>query len=111
MGMNGVNSETRLPAADLWRRVALMVAALWWGALTSLAFVAVPTLFAKLGNPAVAGPVAAWLFSFLCKLTWVCGACLLVYLYKNRCLTLVGKGLAAMYFVGVAMLSDAVQDG
>ena len=42
-------------------RVAVMVATLWWGMLTGLAFVAVPSLFAQLGNAAVAGPVAAWL--------------------------------------------------
>lgn len=109
--MTDSNPEARLTACDLWRRVALMVAALWWGALTSLAFVAVPTLFAKLGNPVVAGPVAAWLFSFLCKLTWVCGACLLVCLYKKKCLTPINNGFSAMYFTGGAMLAAAVQDG
>ena len=41
------------------QRPALMLAALWWGGITALSFLAVPTLFASLGNPAVAGPVAA----------------------------------------------------
>lgn len=108
-GMPG--NEAHVPAGDLARRGAMVVAALWWGALTSLAFVAVPALFAKLGNPAVAGPVAAWLFSFLCKLTWVCGALLWIYLYKNRASRLSGNGFSAMYFVGLAMLAAAVQDG
>jgi hypothetical protein len=61
-------------------RLAVMVATLWWGMLTGLAFVAVPSLFAKLGNPAVAGPVAAWLFAVVAKLSMGCGAGLALYL-------------------------------
>ncbi|MEN9844496.1 MAG: hypothetical protein RLZZ612_2325, partial [Pseudomonadota bacterium] len=45
-----------------WTRAMLMLAALWWGGISGIAFVAVPALFAQLGSPAVAGPVAAWLF-------------------------------------------------
>lgn len=45
------------------RNLAVLLAALWWGGLSALSFVAVPTLFASLGSPAVAGPVAARLFS------------------------------------------------
>jgi hypothetical protein len=45
------------------QRLAVLIAALWWGGITGLSFVAVPTLFASLGSPAVAGPVAAKLFS------------------------------------------------
>lgn len=96
---------------DLWSRSAYMVAALWWGALTGLAFVAVPALFALLGSPAVAGPVAAWLFSFLCKLTWFCGGWLIVFFYWNRPSALVGWTRSAMYFVVAAVLAAAVQDG
>ena len=40
------------------QRLSILLAALWWGGITGLSFVAVPTLFAKLGSPAVAGPVA-----------------------------------------------------
>ena len=43
-------------------RAPLLLAALWWGGMTALSFVAVPLLFAQLGNPALAGPVAAKLF-------------------------------------------------
>ena len=42
----------------------LLLAALWWGGMTALSFVAVPLLFAHFGDPAVAGPVAARLFQF-----------------------------------------------
>lgn len=48
-----------LPSGQRW---PLLVASLWWGGMTALSFVAVPMLFARLGNPVVAGPVAAKLF-------------------------------------------------
>ena len=41
-------------------RVALMLAALWWGSLTTIGFLVVPMLFARLGNPSVAGNFAAF---------------------------------------------------
>lgn len=39
-----------------------LLAALWWGGLTALSFVAVPLAFAHFGSPALAGPYAAHLF-------------------------------------------------
>ena len=47
------------------KRLTVLLAALWWGALSGISFVAVPLMFAKLG-PALAGPVAAKLFSAQC---------------------------------------------
>ncbi len=41
------------------QRLAVFVAALWWGGLSALSFLAVPLLFATLGSPAVAGPAVA----------------------------------------------------
>lgn len=45
-----------------------MVAGLWWGSLSAVGFLVVPLLFAKLGTPAMAGGMAAHLFS---AQTWV----------------------------------------
>lgn len=59
-------------------RLAILVAALWWGGLTALSFVAVPTLFARLESPAVAGPVAAHLFSMQSWAGFVLGVLLLL---------------------------------
>lgn len=59
-------------------RLALMLAALWWGGITALSFLAVPTLFAMLGSPAQAGPVAAKLFSLQCQAGLVIGLVLLM---------------------------------
>lgn len=44
------------------QRLPLLLAALWWGGLSALSFVAVPLAFAHFDNPALAGPYAAKLF-------------------------------------------------
>jgi len=46
----------------LFDRWPLLLAALWWGGLSALSFVAVPMAFGLIGNPALAGPYAAKLF-------------------------------------------------
>lgn len=66
------------------QRLSILMAALWWGGITGLSFVAVPTLFAKLGSPAVAGPVAAQLFSFQCWIGLVLGTALMLVLRRQR---------------------------
>ena len=60
-------------------RLALLLAAFWWGSLTTTGFLVVPMAFAKLGSPAVAGNFAGHLFA---AQTWValgCGIALLTY--------------------------------
>lgn len=66
------------------QRLSILMAALWWGGITGLSFVAVPTLFARLGSPAVAGPVAAQLFSFQCWIGLVLGTALMLVLRRQR---------------------------
>ena len=48
---------------DFKARLAVLAAALWWGSLCAIGFVAVPLLFAHAGSPAIAGPLAGKLFS------------------------------------------------
>ncbi len=62
-------------------RLSLWVAALWWGSLTSLGFLVVPLLFAHLPTPAMAGGMAARLFT---AQTWLSGACGLLLLMSSR---------------------------
>ena len=59
------------------RRLPALVAALWWGSLTTIGFLVVPMLFAHLPSPTVAGNMAAKLFA---AQTWVAVACCLVQL-------------------------------
>lgn len=66
------------------QRAAVFLAALWWGGISALSFVAVPTLFASLGGPAVAGPVAARLFSFQCWAGLLIGTGLMLLLRRRR---------------------------
>ena len=49
-------------------RLPALVAALWWGSLTTTGFLVVPMLFAHLPSPTVAGNMAAKLFA---AQTWV----------------------------------------
>lgn len=60
-------------------RGPLLLAALWWGGMSGLSFVAVPLLFAFFGNPAVAGPLAAQYFQFQAWATVVVALLLLLW--------------------------------
>ena len=62
-------------------RVPLFAAALWWGSLTTIGFVVVPLLFSQLPTPAMAGQMAARLFT---AQTWISLACGVVLLMAAR---------------------------
>ena len=62
-------------------RLPLLVAALWWGSLGAIGFMAVPLLFAYLPSPALAGNMAARLFA---AQTWLSVVCCLVLLLLSR---------------------------
>lgn len=70
-------------------RLPALVAALWWGSLSSIGFLAVPLLFAHLPTPAMAGTLAAKLFA---AQTWVSVCCALLLLLLSR-----PKGAVALY--------------
>jgi len=107
------------------QRLAVLIAALWWGGISGLSFVAVPTLFASLGSPAVAGPVAAQLFSLQCWGGLGLGLVLLLMLRRQRSaghfplagetvdtarLQTMQRVLATMGFVLAAMLLALLQE-
>lgn len=89
-------------------RIALMLAALWWGGITALSFAAVPLLFARLGSPAVAGPVAAQLFSLQCWAGIVIGAALLALLKQGALPE--PRRFATLGIVCLALLLALVQE-
>ena len=60
------------------QQFGLMLAALWWGSLTGLGFVVVPLLFVYLPSPAMAGALAARLFTAQTWLGIVCAMLLLL---------------------------------
>ncbi|MFN4003425.1 MAG: DUF4149 domain-containing protein [Hylemonella sp.] len=71
----------RVTMSSAWQGLAPWAAALWWGSLTSIGFMAVPLLFVHLPSPAMAGAMAARLFT---AQTWMSVACALVLLLAAR---------------------------
>jgi hypothetical protein len=59
-------------------RLQIFLAALWWGSLTIVGFMVVPMLFVHLETPAIAGQMAAKLFSAQTWLALACGVLLLL---------------------------------
>ncbi|KQT07659.1 DUF4149 domain-containing protein [Ramlibacter sp. Leaf400] len=88
-----------------WReRVAVLAAALWWGSLSAIGFLAVPLLFANLPTPALAGQTAARLFT---AQSWVglgCGVLLLLASHRRGESARMGGSGGALAFVLAGML-------
>ncbi len=93
-------------------RFPVLVAALWWGSLTTIGFLVVPLLFAHLPSPMAAGNMAAKLFA---AQTWVSVACCLALLLVSRPKQAVAQypwAQAAMVFIlGGMLLALATQFG
>ena len=85
-------------------RLPVFVAALWWGSLTVLGFLVVPMLFAHLPTPAMAGQMAAKLFSAQTWVTVACGMLFLLFSRSNRSPALVESGRGALIFVVAGLL-------
>lgn len=90
------------PPGQIRRGLAVMLAALWWGSLTTLGFLVVPMLFAYLPTPAMAGSMAAKLFGLQ---TWVsvgCGLMMLIASASNSS----KPGLHRSFFAVVLIVSS-----
>ncbi|MBT3067657.1 DUF4149 domain-containing protein [Rhodoferax sp. U11-2br] len=85
-------------------RMSVWIAALWWGSLTTVAGYVVPMLFAHLPSPAMAGNMAAKLFTAQTWVALVCGLCLLMVSRSNQPLTHVERAQAAIVYVVLGML-------
>jgi uncharacterized membrane protein len=72
--------------------------------LTAVGFGVVPMLFGNLPTPAMAGAMAAKLFSALTWVTVVCGLILLLSLQRNKPLAISNKAQAALIFIVSGML-------
>jgi hypothetical protein len=87
-----------LPTVSIW------VAALWWGSLTTVGFYVVPLLFANMPTPAMAGNMAAKLFSAQTWVAVVCGLLLLLNTRSNQPLAQVERAQSAIVFIVLGML-------
>ena len=85
-------------------RFPALFAALWWGSLGAIGFLAVPLLFVHLPTPAMAGAMAARLFA---AQTWVSVACCMLLLLISRPkgdVTLYPWARAATFFIVAGLL-------
>ncbi|HEY2256893.1 MAG TPA: DUF4149 domain-containing protein [Variovorax sp.] len=90
-------------------RLALLLAAFWWGSLTTIGFLVVPMLFAQLGNPTMAGNFAGQLFA---AQTWIalgCGLVLLVYYRAQGGERIEGRVSSAIAWIVAALLLALLQ--
>ena len=85
-------------------RFGLMLAALWWGSLTSLGFVVVPMLFTYLPSPAAAGQIAAKLFTAQTWLSIACAMFLLLIFNQKDPVDQDIRARAAIKFVVAGLL-------
>lgn len=83
---------------------AVWIAALWWGSLTTIGFYVVPMLFAYLPTPALAGNMAAKLFSAQTWMAVVCGLLLLLNFRSNQPLDQYQKAQEAIVYIVSGML-------
>ena len=82
-------------------RVPVLAAALWWGSLTAIGFVAVPLLFGTLPS-ATAGQMAAKLFTAQTWMSMVCGMIVLMARRRPDAFVLAGLILAILGEFAVA---------
>jgi hypothetical protein len=86
------------------RRLPLWLAAVWAVSLGILGCLVVPMLFVHLPTPAMAGNMAAHLFSAQTWVSTVCAVLLLVSFRSNRQLVPVDIAQAATLFVAAGLL-------
>jgi Domain of unknown function (DUF4149) len=84
-------------------RFSIGIAAIWWGSLSTVGFLVVPLLFAHLPTPAMAGGMAAKLFT---AQTWlsVVYALLLLVLERNRAESQDRQAWPAIIFIVFGLL-------
>jgi hypothetical protein len=90
-------------------RLALLLAAFWWGSLTTIGFLVVPMLFARLGNPAVAGNFAGQLFEAQSWVAIGCGLILLIHFRAKADERMDGPALTAIFLILGALLLALLQ--
>ncbi|WHZ11457.1 MAG: Putative transmembrane protein [Burkholderiaceae bacterium] len=85
-------------------RVAAMVAALWWGSLSTIGLLVVPLLFAHLPTRAIAGGMAARLFAAQTWVSLACGLALLVFSRTKSAEAVMPSSYLAIGLIAFSML-------
>ena len=103
--MSAISDTSDWPVTEiLLRRIPVLAAALWWGSLSAIGFVAVPMLFAHLPTPAMAGQMAAKLFAAQTYISIAACACLLVLSKQKHAEKTEEWAQAAIVFVILGLL-------
>jgi hypothetical protein len=89
-------------------RLPVILAALWWGSLGTLGFMVVPMLFAVLPTPAMAGSMAAKLFTAQTWLSMACTLALLLVYRSNRPLAQQGRARGAIVLIALGLFAATV---
>lgn len=90
--------------ATRFQALAPWLAALWWGSLTTLGALVVPLLFVHLPSPALAGGMAAKLFTAQTWLSTGCGLLLLLLHRPGQAGSQNGRAQAALVFMLLGVL-------
>jgi hypothetical protein len=90
--------------ARVMAQFPLWIAALWWGSMSAVGFLVVPLLFTHLPSPAMAGTMAAKLFTAQTWVAVVCGLFLLLISGRKRLESQVNPASAAIIFIVAGML-------
>lgn len=90
--------------AARFQALAPWLAALWWGSLTTLGALVVPLLFVHLPSPALAGGMAAKLFTAQTWLGTGCGLFLLLLSRSDQGQPTTGRLQSAMMFIMLGVL-------
>ncbi|MBK6320962.1 DUF4149 domain-containing protein [Candidatus Aalborgicola defluviihabitans] len=102
----------RCNTSKLLYSLPLWLTALWWGSLTTVGFLVVPLLFVHLPTPAMAGGMAAKLFTAQTTVSVVCGLVLLMLFRQKQAPALVDTAQSATLFVvGGVLLALLVEFG
>jgi hypothetical protein len=96
---------TRATESRHWKaRAAVLAAALWWGSVSTIGFLVVPLRFGNLPSPAIAGSMAAKLFSAQAWLALGCGLALLLASRDSAEPAGMGWARGALLFVFAGLL-------
>lgn len=94
-----------------WKaRLPVLAAALWWGSLSAIGFMAVPLLFRNASSPAVAGQLAAKLFTAQAWLGLACGAVLLMGARREDGTPQMDWARGALPYLLLGMLAALLQE-
>jgi hypothetical protein len=87
------------------QRLPIVLAALWWGSLSTLGFMVVPMLFAALPTPAMAGGMAAKLFTVQTWLSMACTLLLLLVFRSKEAVVQAESARVATIFIAFGLLA------